>query len=770
MTAETPSPAANPGLHPYCRAELSRINAVPQLSAWTRRYAPLFDGQRSPSQRLAAAGEQFGQTEAWQIAEAAVDLALAGLLDPGVREPLPAPTQMERDPWGRDLDPKRHDLIPPPTLLPGNLARPGLPGAIAGNFSGVHRGTADEVDRPLPPRLFAGLGRFFSAPSADARLGWAVLLLVCGGLFAIWSVRLQLAATVAGLAPWSRALTMLVIAASINNLVAQSARLAAIHRNTGEWPDFGLMFMLRLVPKLFTSTAGPAERTDDQGRSQILMAPLTALLLLSLLAQLGWFMTRLGPGLLPAYFVVQAASSLMLFLFLANPMARRDGYHWLSHRLGVPDLRDQAWTSLMGLDRPWNERPLPSRRVRQVYAGSMVAYMAAVIVLYLMFPARLLERAFGGAGVVLFLAVFVLSIYRQSRRGLYQRQSLEPFSVKLPTLSKTTWIIIGVVALLFVVPYPYQPSGVAVVLPRDRAEVRALVAGDVKQVLVQEGDLVKAGQDLLLLSDVQTRAEVAAAEATLRRAESELAIVKTGGAAGEVQLAREKLETARKRQQFAQAEADRLAKAFSRKAVSPQEYEAARGAAAVRTQEVIEAQQQVKVIGNPARDERIAALEAEVFKAKTELAYHQDQLANTRVRAPIAGRVVSEKLLFSRGAYLPVGAPIAYIEDTSQLQAEIELPEATIGSIANEAPAWLRVWAFPGASFDGKVIHVAPDAEDGDYGKVVRLRVLLDDPGTELKPGMTGQAKVHSHWTIAGIAFTKALVRFVLVEVWSWLP
>jgi multidrug resistance efflux pump len=282
--------------------------------------------------------------------------------------------------------------------------------------------------------------------------------------------------------------------------------------------------------------------------------------------------------------------------------------------------------------------------------------------------------------------------------------------------------------------------------------------------------MVQAGQELMQISDIQTQAEVAAAEATLRRAQAELAIVKTGGASGEVQLAREKLETARKRQQFAQAEADRLAKAYSRKAVSPQDYETARGAAAVRSQEVVEAQQQVRVIGNPARDERIAALQAEVLKAETELTYHKEQLANTHVRAPIAGRVVSEKLLFARGSYLQIGAPVAYIEDTTQLQAEIELPESTVGKIAGDARAWVRVWAFPGSSFEGRIVHIAPDAEKGDYGKIVRVRVLLDDPGTQLKPEMTGQAKVRSHWTIAGLAFTRAFVRFVLVEVWSWLP
>ncbi|MDB5969776.1 MAG: HlyD family efflux transporter periplasmic adaptor subunit [Hydrocarboniphaga sp.] len=777
MSADTTDRAAAPGAQPYCLVDAAALPVTSGIATATRRYAPLFDGRRSFEARLQAAREQFGDIVAWELQEAAIDLALAGILEPGVREPLPAPAQLERDPWGQAAHPERHDIMPLPTLLPGTLAQPGLPGAIAGSFGGRHRGTADEVQLPLSPGFFAGLARLFSAPAAHTWLGWLTLVLVIGGIVAMWNVRLDVAMVGMQLRIWYHFAIVLAVSALLNNLAAQLARLGAIRRATGEWPEFGLVFGFGFIPRFFTNTAGAAERADERGRSLILLSPLLGLLLLCLLAQFGWFLTRLGPGVLPHYFLGQAAFALLLFLFTVNPLARRDGYHWLSNRLGVPDLREQAWMSLFGWDRPWNERPLPSKRIRVIYAGAMLVYFAAVIILYLMFPARLLERIFGGAGVFIFVAVFGFSMYRQSRRGLYLRDSMEPFSVKLlsvlkypGTWSKTTWIIIGIVALLFFVPYPYEPSGAAVVLPRDRAEVRALVSGDVKQVLVQEGDVVQAGQELLQISDVQTQAEVAAAEATLRRAQAELSIVKTGGASGEVQLAREKLETARKRQQFAQAEADRLAKAYSRKAVSPQEYDTARGTAAVRSQEVIEAQQQVKVIVNPARDERVAALQAEVLKAETELTYHKEQLANTHVRAPIAGRVVSDRLLFAKGTYLPVGAPIAFVEDTAQLQAEIELPESTMAKVHLDSRAWVRVWAFPGASFQGKVTHIAPDAEKGDYGKIVRVRVLLDDSNSQLKPEMTGQGKVRSHWTLAGLAFTRALVRFAMVEVWSWLP
>jgi hypothetical protein len=35
---------------------------------------------------------------------------------------------------------------------------------------------------------------------------------------------------------------------------------------------------------------------------------------------------------------------------------------------------------------------------------------------------------------------------------------------------------------------------------------------------------------------------------------------------------------------------------------------------------------------------------------------------------------------------------------------------------------------------------------------------------------MTGNAKVAGSWNIVLVQFTRALARFLFVEVWSWIP
>ena len=136
----------------------------------------------------------------------------------------------------------------------------------------------------------------------------------------------------------------------------------------------------------------------------------------------------------------------------------------------------------------------------------------------------------------------------------------------------------------------------------------------------------------------------------------------------------------------------------------------------------------------------------------------------------IDGHIVSGDLLFARGMYLERGDLIAEIENTETLLTEILLPESSAEEVEIGAPVRLRVWSQPVDTVGGRVTHIAPAAEDSEYGHVIRVRAELHDTGGAVLPGMTGQAKIEGQRYPAIVVFTRALVRFVTVQVWSWLP
>ena len=50
------------------------------------------------------------------------------------------------------------------------------------------------------------------------------------------------------------------------------------------------------------------------------------------------------------------------------------------------------------------------------------------------------------------------------------------------------------------------------------------------------------------------------------------------------------------------------------------------------------------------------------------------------------------------------------------------------------------------------------------------MLTTIDNPAGELKSGMTGYAKVDGETLPVWKAFTRAIFRFIDVELWSWIP
>lgn len=771
MTPETPR---------YCQFHAARVRTdagfvVVEPAAGGARYrlstrehtlAQLFDGARDADARLREAGDASRD----ELDTLARDLAEAGLLQAGKDEALPVSPQVLSQPLPAQQQADYDSL--PPSQSPGSLSGAGLPGTLGG--SGDRRRGEALQGTKVPVGGLLWLGHLFDASNRHWLPRVLVWALAAGALFAFWAVRQDAARDALNLLSPFRLLFTLVPGAILISLIAALARAAAVRRWSQEMPDLRLRLAFWIFPRFETDTEGAAERSELRGRLQIIGSGLQATLLIFVLCAYGWLMARHMGTFLPSFLLGVAVLAAAGFLLRLNPLVRREGYLLLAHRLDVPDLREQAWMAVFGFHRPWaSQSPPPMGRLR-LFAALVVLYLVVVVTLIVLFPGRWLGVAYGGTGVALFLAVMLVAAFMQYRLARSQRETLtsswgDP-KRQWNAPSRRTWVLLIVVALLALFPYRYEASGRLVVLPQERVDVRALTPGDVREVFVAEGDIVEAGQDLARLASGRELAQVRMSEAAVRRLEAQLALESAGARSEELELARQRVQTARTRYEYAQNEARRAESAYRRSSISEQDHEAARSNAQTRAAELAEAQSNLELVASDARDERIEALEAEVEAEKARLDYNRQQYEDTQLRAPIDGRVVSDRLLFARGTYLDAGDLLATIESTGPLHAEIRVPESQIGEVRIGAPVRVRVWAHPNESLHGEVLHIAPNAEEDSYGKTVRVLVSLDDPEGLLRVELTGQGKIASRRLPAAIVFTRAIARFLFVEVWSWLP
>ncbi|PPE75763.1 hypothetical protein C3942_02395 [Solimonas fluminis] len=738
--------------------------------------ARLYDGRRDADAILSLARSELKlELDREELEAFAARLAIAGQLQAGEWDPLPSPAitdsaQAERlrpaAPWPM-----------PPSTMPGSLAGPGTFGGLLGLITD-RRGIARRTWAQLDPQPWLRLGRLLNWPLTGRAGGLALAGLLAFVLYGLWQLRLEAAVDLLRIRSWVGLAGTLWLALTLIHVFGQAARAAAIEYFTGLRPEIGLMRGPFVLPLAYVETAGPAERADRAQRSRIVASAMTGLALLFSVSAIFWMISRGSQTSVPSVALWVAVIALFTLLLRLNPLARRDGYYLLAQRLNLPDLREQAMAALMGYMRTgWvmQQRRLELRTL-MIYLVLCAISLIALMSLFLAFAGRWVIERQGGVGFLLvlaFMGVLVSQSYRNSRGGAANTGlgvPGRPWWKFWADFSRKQWIIVGIILLILVLPYRYSASGDFVVLPSARADVRALTAGDVREVLVKEGDLVKAGQVIARISDYEQRALVAAAEARLAALEADMALAKKGGKPEEVVVAESAVQTAQTRADVSAAQARRLQGAFQKKSVTAADYDRAKGQADVDAKALQEAKSRLGLVQSPAVGERLKAIEAQLNEARAELAYQQERLSYTKITAPIAGRVVSGSLMFSRGSFLNRGDQLATIEDAGQRIAEVKLPENTIGEIKLDNPVTAKAWAFPATGFDGKVTSIAPAAEDGEYGKVVRVQVTLEDPNNKLLPGVTGNAKVSGGWHPLFLAFTRALGRFLFVEVWSWIP
>jgi hypothetical protein len=55
-------------------------------------------------------------------------------------------------------------------------------------------------------------------------------------------------------------------------------------------------------------------------------------------------------------------------------------------------------------------------------------------------------------------------------------------------------------------------------------------------------------------------------------------------------------------------------------------------------------------------------------------------------------------------------------------------------------------------------------------GGIVRVKALIDDTGSLLRPAMTGYAKIRGRQIALGEVYLRLCTRFFAVVLWSWVP
>jgi HlyD family secretion protein len=254
-------------------------------------------------------------------------------------------------------------------------------------------------------------------------------------------------------------------------------------------------------------------------------------------------------------------------------------------------------------------------------------------------------------------------------------------------------------------------DGTGKIQPRTQVKISADVSAKITKLSVVEGQWVEKGAYLLELDRQRYLAIVESAEANVRSATADAALVRENLQLSEKALARSRELVANNLE-------------------SPSAFEDKQAA------------YQVEVARYDSAKNRIAQAQAALKQAR-------DDLSKTTIYAPMSG-TVSE--LNKEQGEIAIGSQfqpdvILVIADLSEMEAQVNVDENDIVSIAVGQEAEIEVDALPGQTLKGTVSEIANSANVAGAGSAEQktefeVKITIQAPPATLRPGMTAAAEV----------------------------
>ncbi len=565
------------------------------------------------------------------------------------------------------------------------------------------------------------------------------------------------------------------------NLMTQLYRgLVARHFGLST-PSLRLRLALGLVPR-FHLVIEHADNLDRQKKLFLLSAPLVSQIFLFFLGAILWLTTRELGTAMHQIGAALAMLSLSHFLLLINPLLEGAGYHFLREYFALPNLRKLAFARFKAVFLRQPEvlaRYGGTSPAVLIYGLLSLLFTALLVGVVAYSAARWLKLNYQGLGISLFFCICAyLAVRFGSPLFFGQKETRTSTFARAGDLDgrpgkRSKFFRYGLTLLLLLVcflPYRYHSGGAAEIFPIATARIYADYPDIIQTIHYNGGEYLKKGTVVAELANDRQKHDVDRLQAEIRKKEEDLNILLTTPLPEQISLAREELKERKISTHFSQKKLEMIARSHAQNASSYSDYLDALRRAELDQQAVRTSQASLDYIANQVNEHQISATRAELEILREKLVYCQGVLDRTRLKMPITGQIVTMNLKNRQRSYLDTGEMLASVDDTSSVRVEIQIPEGDIGDVTVGSPIEFKLLAYPSQPFSCNVKRVYPVAEENTFGRYqVCECVLVNDHG-KFSAGMTGFAKIESREMFLVAAFTRSLVRFVKIEVWSWIP
>jgi len=275
------------------------------------------------------------------------------------------------------------------------------------------------------------------------------------------------------------------------------------------------------------------------------------------------------------------------------------------------------------------------------------------------------------------------------------------------------------------------------------------VAGRIIALPVEEGMTLKAGDLLARLDSDDYRQQLAVDEAAIRVRDRQLALGLAGSRTQDVEAAQQAVLDAQADLEQKKKDLARYQALFDKDEIPAQTRDQA-ATNVTRAQAAYDRARQVhNELVEGTRQEELAVERANVHQADQNLHMSRIRLAYTALRAPFDGVVLVRQA--ELGEVVLPGTPIVTLADLDHVWVRVYVAETDLGKVHWGQAVEVRTDTYPGKVYRGRIAFIASEAEftpksvqteQERVTLVYRLKVDVENPNRELKPGMPADTSI----------------------------
>ncbi len=275
------------------------------------------------------------------------------------------------------------------------------------------------------------------------------------------------------------------------------------------------------------------------------------------------------------------------------------------------------------------------------------------------------------------------------------------------------------------------------------------ISGRIVNRPFEEGDWVEKGQILGRLDDEDLRNRVEVARATLVSARARLDKLLAGSRPEEIRQAEAALQQAQFDMDNKQLTYDRMKMLHEKQVIAKESYDNAETAFKVAKAGLDRAKENYQLVREGPRKEDIDDARAQVEQARASLNLAETQLGYSVLHSPLSGVILVKS--GEIGEVVNPGTPILTIADIEKVWMKAYIPETDLGKVKWGQRAIVTTDLHPRKEYKGTLSFISSQAEFTPKNiqtekervtLVYRIKVDLQNPDRELKPGMPADGKI----------------------------